>query len=470
MRYEIIGKIGEGGGGKVYLALQHTDVGVSRKVAVKKIEGAKDKDIGMQIENELNILQKLDHPNIIKVLDAFYEHSSLCIVTEYVEGKTLRELILERGRIPIDKSVFIVSEVLKALDYSWNFEYEGKPMRIIHRDIKPENVILSSAGFVKVVDFGIAKPIDLRTMTGNIIKGTLGYLSPEQVSGIGVDIRSDIFSLGVVLLEMLTGVNPFLKDSVAETLNTICGGTDTLSLSDFGLSESIEKILETALQKDRTKRFSEPSDFHRELLLNCGTSITQRDLREFVSKPGCLDKETVVIKAEPKPSKSETKQQRNRFITPLTISISLAFLSFTVFFYMVKKENNIMNEKTYIPPTESFTEWKEPEDVEEGKGEGEGERGRKKEITEQNKSIIKEEVVGGKESKGVALLDINTNPWSVVWIDGKKVDVTPLNNIRVKEGKHSLVFENEEMGIKKKITVSVLRGERKKILIDLEED
>ena len=205
-RYELLEKIGEGGMGIVYKAKCHL---LNRFVAVKilKAELSNDEDFVARFKREATSIARLSHPNIVNVHDVGTENNINFIVMEYINGKTLKQVIKENGRLSSQKTLDIVLQVAKALECAHK-------NNIIHRDIKPDNIMITKDNMVKVMDFGIAKVDDSRTVTNsNKVMGTVHYFSPEQAKGNVVDCRTDIYSLGIVMYEMVTGQVPYNAES-----------------------------------------------------------------------------------------------------------------------------------------------------------------------------------------------------------------------------------------------------------------
>ena len=205
-RYELLEKIGEGGMGIVYKAKCHL---LNRFVAVKilKAELNNDEEFVARFKREGISVAKLSHPNIVNVHDVGTENNINFIVMEYINGKTLKQLIKENTRISADKALDISLQIAKALECAHK-------NNIIHRDIKPDNILITEDNVVKVMDFGIAKVSDAQTITNSDkVIGTAHYFSPEQAKGNFVDGRTDIYSLGIVMYEMVTGKVPYNADS-----------------------------------------------------------------------------------------------------------------------------------------------------------------------------------------------------------------------------------------------------------------
>ena len=203
-RYEILEKVGSGGMADVYKAKCHR---LNRYVAIKilKAEYAQDKNFVQKFRGEAQSAAGLSHPNIVNVYDVGEDNGLYFIVMELVEGITLKRFIERKGRLEVREAVGIAIQIAQGME-------AAHAKHIIHRDIKPQNIIISREGKVKVTDFGIAKAATSNTVTQNAL-GSVHYLSPEQARGGYSDERSDIYSLGVTIYEMLTGHVPFAGDT-----------------------------------------------------------------------------------------------------------------------------------------------------------------------------------------------------------------------------------------------------------------
>ena len=268
--YQIIAPIGAGGMGEVFRA---RDTRLLRDVAVKVLPAsfASDPERRARFEQEARAASALNHPNIITVLDIGDADGVSFIAMEYVEGKTLREL-LAAGPLPSRKVLEIAEQLADGLA-------KAHSAGILHRDLKPDNVMVSKDGFVKILDFGLAKlgaaPVDggsdletaARPATSpGAVMGTVGYMSPEQASGRAVDFRSDQFSLGAVLYEMVTGTRPFARKTSAETLVAIIREEpeDAAKLNPRSPAP-LRWLIERCLEKDPEDRFSSTRDLARDL-------------------------------------------------------------------------------------------------------------------------------------------------------------------------------------------------------------
>jgi eukaryotic-like serine/threonine-protein kinase len=245
----IVEEVASGGMAVVYRAIQDP---LGRTVAIKalKTSVAAEESIATRFEREARSLAALQHENIIHVYDFHQERGALFIVMEFVQGVDLYDLIDRCGRLPYDVAAIAAMQVARALDY---VHYRG----IVHRDIKPANIMVSRSGGVKVMDFGIArdKNFDDLTEAGTGI-GTPSYMSPEQVLGDKLDSRSDIFSLGVVLYQMLTGKKPFIEDEQKSAMHKIRLEPHTaVRKLNPEIPRELERIVDKCLEKRPADRW-----------------------------------------------------------------------------------------------------------------------------------------------------------------------------------------------------------------------
>ena len=246
-RYEILNKIGEGGMAMVYKARCHV---LNRLVAIKilKDEFVNDSDFIVKFKNEALSAASLNQQNIISVYDVSEENKVPFIVMEYVEGENIKEIIQKKGKFDKETMLNYSKQIALALR-------EAHKNKIVHRDIKSQNIMVSKEDTIKVTDFGIAKAVSSSTITAvGTIMGSVHYFSPEQASGERIDERSDIYSLGIVMYEMLTGRLPFDGDSpVSIALKHI---QEEIGFDDFDDSPSeIKDIIRKATQKNPDKRY-----------------------------------------------------------------------------------------------------------------------------------------------------------------------------------------------------------------------
>ncbi|HKH26276.1 MAG TPA: protein kinase [Acidimicrobiia bacterium] len=254
-RYRLDRELARGGMATVWIA---EDPLLSRRVAVKLLlpQLAVDEALRVRFRNEAIAAAKLTHPGIVATYDTGDDDGTAYIVMELVEGKTLRRLIDERGKLPVREAVDISSQVADALEHAHR---QG----LVHRDIKPANVLVQSDGRVKVTDFGIAKAAggDDLTRTGTVV-GTARYLAPEQVNGHPADGRADVYALGLILYEMLAGRAPFGGDSdMATAVARLTNSPEPISAARPEVSRPLEDVVARSLARDPEYRYQSAQAF-----------------------------------------------------------------------------------------------------------------------------------------------------------------------------------------------------------------
>jgi serine/threonine protein kinase len=256
--YRVLGELGRGGMAQVYKG--HHDA-IQRVVAIKELlpEAQKDKESLSRFHREALALAAFRHQNIVTLYDLVEKNEALFMVLEYVDGPTLQELIKE-GPLPPDVAAVFGARIASALDHA-HFRH------IIHRDLKPGNVMLTKTGEVKLMDFGIAKDVDLVALTQQgMAVGTPAYMSPEQVTGVQLDPRTDIFSLGVLLYEALTGTRPFQGKTAGEIFAKIRDGKYMpLSKAAPHVPAPLANVVKRALEVKPENRFPDAAAMRREL-------------------------------------------------------------------------------------------------------------------------------------------------------------------------------------------------------------
>ena len=292
-RYEIIEQIGTGGMADVYKAKCHK---LNRYVAIKvmKSEFSQDKTFVSKFWAEAQSAAGLVNPNVVNVYDVGVENGIYYIVMELVEGITLKKYIEKRGKLPYKEAVSIAIQVANGMDAAHQHN-------IVHRDIKPQNIIISKEGKVKVTDFGIAKVASSATINTSASMGSVHYISPEQARGGYSDERSDIYSLGITIFEMLTGTVPFDGDSaVAVAVQHIQDSIPAPSQLVEGIPVSVDKIVLKCTQKKTDRRYQSAS----ELIADLKKSLVIPD-EDFVNLGSVYDG----AMAKPYDTDSETKDE-----------------------------------------------------------------------------------------------------------------------------------------------------------------
>ena len=258
-KYYLLERINVGGMAEVFRAKAYGVEGFERLIAVKRIlpNIAEDKEFIRMFIDEAKIAVQLNHANIAQIFDLGVVDSSYYIALEHIHGRDLRA-IFDRCRqqgepMSLAQACFVIMKICEGLDYAHNKRDQGgKELGLVHRDVSPQNIIVSFEGEVKLIDFGIAKAAGKGSKTqAGILKGKFGYMSPEQVRGLPIDRRSDIFSCGIVLYELLTGERLFVGESDFSTLEKV-RNVEILPPSTYNrkIPDELERIVLKALAKD----------------------------------------------------------------------------------------------------------------------------------------------------------------------------------------------------------------------------
>jgi len=292
--YFLLEKIAVGGMAELFKAQQRGVQGFQKIVAIKRIlpHFSDNEDFVTMFIDEAKLAAQLTHPNIVQIFDLGKAGSSYYIAMEYVNGRDLRTLlkkVREHGLpFPEQVAAFVVMKVAAALDYAHRKRgFDDRELKLVHRDISPQNVILSAEGAVKLVDFGIAKAASKASNTlAGALKGKLLYMSPEQATGQPLDNRSDLYSLGLVLFELLTGERCFQADSELGVLDKVRQGriADLATLNP-SISREMAAIVNRALQKSVDHRYPSARFLERDLrdyLQRLGTPVTEHDVADYV--------------------------------------------------------------------------------------------------------------------------------------------------------------------------------------------
>ncbi|KYF59819.1 hypothetical protein BE08_10865, partial [Sorangium cellulosum] len=293
-RYEILIPVAKGGMAAVWAARLQGTRGFRKIVAIKTMlpDVSDDPDFESMFLDEARVAARVRHPNVVEILDLGEEDDVLYIVMEWVDGETagtLQRAAKKLGGIPQRIVLRIASQICAGLHNAHELRDDsGALLDLVHRDISPANVLISTAGFVKIVDFGVAKSKGRLHVTraGGIVKGKTPYLSPEQLAGLPIDRRSDIFSFGALLYVLTTGMHPFRAETELSTVENI---TIKAPLPPRELNGAIhpelEKIILKALEKDRENRFSTCAEMQRaidQVASSLGEPTTDEDVAAFV--------------------------------------------------------------------------------------------------------------------------------------------------------------------------------------------
>ena len=258
-RYEVIKSIGEGGMANVYLGY---DTILDRNVAIKVLRGdlANDEKFVRRFQREALSASSLAHPNIVEMYDVGEDDGTYYIVMEYVDGKTLKQLLKKRGTLTLSEAIDIMSQLTDGMAHAHD-------SYIIHRDLKPQNIMIKDDGQIKITDFGIAMALNSTQLTQtNSVMGSVHYLPPEQASGKGATIQSDVYSMGILMYELLTGELPFRGDNAVEiALKHIKEPFPSVRDKVSGIPQSIDNIIMKATAKNVKNRYQDAKEMHDDL-------------------------------------------------------------------------------------------------------------------------------------------------------------------------------------------------------------
>ena len=294
-QYLLQRKLAVGGMAEIWLATTQGPAGFRKDVVIKRIlpEHASDETFVEMFLDEARLAASLNHPNIVTIFNLGRDRDSYFIAMEYIEGYDLSRVIARaktRGiAIPAPIAARMVADACGGLDYAHNFaDSEGNRVGLVHRDISPHNLLISRSGVVKLVDFGVAKAASSvhKTQTG-LVKGKLAYLSPEQIHAKPLDGRSDLFAMGIVLYELLTGERPFGGESELLAVSAILNEPHApVASRRAGLQEGLEQIVTRALAKRPQDRYQSAAEMERDLeqwMRQHQATVSQRDLSDFLA-------------------------------------------------------------------------------------------------------------------------------------------------------------------------------------------
>lgn len=297
-RYEIIRSIGEGGMANVYLGY---DTILDRNVAIKVLRGdlSNDEKFVRRFQREALSASSLAHPNIVEMYDVGEDDGLYYIVMEYIEGKTLKQLLKKRGTLTLSEAIDIMLQLTEGMAHAHD-------SYIIHRDLKPQNIMIKDDGQIKITDFGIAMALNATQLTQtNSVMGSVHYLPPEQASGKGSTIKSDIYSMGIIFYELLSGSLPFRGDNAVEiALKHMRDPLPSLRDSNPAIPQSIENIIIKATAKNPKNRYDDVRSMHQDLL----TALDDDRMNEEPYKykyPEHEDNKKKVVESKPEEIKEE---------------------------------------------------------------------------------------------------------------------------------------------------------------------
>ena len=294
-RYTITDRVDAGGMAEVFRGVAESLQGFKKSVAIKRIlpSLAKNKKFVSMFLDEAKLSLFLQHANIVQVFDIAQTQNSYFLVMEFVDGANLKALLdrlKQRGkRMEIGHAIYLMVEACKALSYAHHVENpeNGEPLHIVHRDISPPNILISKNGEVKVVDFGLAKAnSQIESTDPGVVKGKFSYLSPEAASGLEVDRRADVFAVGILLWEMMTGRRLFYGDTDYQTVELVRQArVPSIAALNPDLEPELEAVVRMALARDPKDRYQEAADLGDALaqyLFSRRMKVTSRDIAAIV--------------------------------------------------------------------------------------------------------------------------------------------------------------------------------------------
>lgn len=333
-RYEIIRIIGEGGMANVYLA---EDTILNRKVAVKVLRGdlANDEKFVRRFQREALSASSLSHPNIVEIYDVGEDDGNFYIVMEYIEGKNLKQLIKKREKLSLPEVMDIMKQLTDGISHAHD-------LFIIHRDIKPQNMLILDNGLVKITDFGIAIALNSTQLTQtNSVMGSVHYLPPEQAAGKGATVKSDIYSLGIMMFELITGKLPFKGENAVEiALKQMKEPIPSIRSMDSSIPQSVENIIIKSCAKNPKNRYSSVREMYNDIC-TCLDKSRENDKKVILEFPEFDEPEVRAMKkvesqgddVNIKPIEKEVKKKNKlttRLITIISIFVILGIL-FVIF-------------------------------------------------------------------------------------------------------------------------------------------
>ena len=336
-RYQVIRSIGEGGMANVYLAY---DTILDRNVAVKVLRGdlATDEKFVRRFQREAMSASALSHPNIVEMYDVGEDDGNYFIVMEYIDGKTLKNLIKKRGALTVAEVVDIMLQLTSAISCAHD-------SYIIHRDIKPQNVMILDDGRVKITDFGIAIASNASELTQtNSVMGSVHYLPPEQANGAGATAKSDIYSLGILMFELLTGKLPFKGENAVEiALKQMKEQIPSVCAMNPEIPQSIENVILKACAKNPKNRYANVKDMYNDIKTALDEDRTNETKQTYKFSEDDLD-ETKKIESLSEVKKTKKKETKEEDSTEKKMNLALIItagvagllvLLLVIFFFIV---------------------------------------------------------------------------------------------------------------------------------------
>lgn len=338
-RYEIIKSIGEGGMANVYLGY---DTILDRNVAIKVLRGdlSNDEKFVRRFQREALSASSLSHPNIVEMYDVGEDDGLYYIVMEYIEGKTLKQLLKKRGSLTLSEAIDIMLQMTDGMAHAHD-------SYIIHRDLKPQNIMIQDDGQIKITDFGIAMALNSTQLTQtNSVMGSVHYLPPEQAAGKGSSIRSDIYSMGIIFYELLSGSLPFKGESAVEiALKQMRDPLPSLREENKEIPQSIENIILKSTAKNPKNRYHDAKEMHQDLLTALNDERMNEPIYQYPYSEHEVDDTTKVVKTLSeeavedeqiaKPIVDDEVKKTNKWIWILSGIVGVIILTLLTIFFIV---------------------------------------------------------------------------------------------------------------------------------------
>ncbi|MCA9665877.1 MAG: serine/threonine protein kinase [Myxococcales bacterium] len=537
-RYELLELIAKGGMAEVFMARQAGAAGTEKLLCIKRIlpHLSKDSEFLRLFISEAKIALPLNHGNITQVYDFGELDGVYYLAMEYIRGPNLAKVIercAESSPIGVPAALYIGSEICKGLSYAHSYTDSGGKLRVVvHRDVSPHNVLISYTGQVKLADFGIALAASKARERESVVRGKPCYVSPEQADGKATDPRSDIFSLGAVLYEMLTGKRCFEGETESETLSRVREAkADAPSKHNSQVTPELDAVVLKALARDPAARYQRAGDMQvaltqalvrgwpdytaeqlaakmRELFsweieqLEGGENGARDRLLMQLSRAGVevqdpsastgelLDMATVAIDTAGATPDHDPGRKRN--VVPWAIAGSLlaVVIAFVALFLLDKGKQDggndsggVVAHKLPPPPKAAPTEHLAPASLQQhpgegsalgtsegnGEGSGEGSAASAKKGSGAAPSKTRKRPRMRAAPPKVGYLNCNSWPWSVVYLDGKRLPGnTPIYRVKVTAGKHTIKFVNPELSLSKEVKVTVAPDRVRTVAISLQ--
>ena len=422
------------------------DTGLDRKVLVKSIhpQYARESDLRMRFEREARAIAKLSHPNVVQIYDLHTGVEELSLILEYVEGASLGKLLKERGALPLEVAVTLAAGILAGLEHA-------HAAGIIHRDLKPDNVLVSKRGEVKITDFGLASLKDQPTVTQEgMVIGTPSYMAPEQAEGEDITPATDVFALGLMLFEMLTGTRVHSGTSLGETFQNVLKYQPP-HFEDYrdSIPPPLEFVLRRMLERSPSRRYASAKEAYSALLQTQPEGLLPEALiADFLSGEA-------IRRPTPKGTARAHARSRNvRAAAIVFVVLLVAVAGYRVFSVRPwEKPNPLLvpdrsdTIKLFAPPDAPIQNPPLPPES----------SPRGSDVTETppvtkpipvKPPVARPDTSVASASRELGLLDISCRPWASVYFGDSLVGATPLPNaLRIPAGIYNLVLLNPEIGL-----------------------